>query len=111
MVLYRVCPQVLDAVEIVNPDTVIRWHRRGLKAFWRWKLRSRIGRPAIPKEIRDLIREMSRANWLWGAPRIHRELLKLGIEVAQSTSPSTWSVAVAHHPSRGGHFYATMRME
>ena len=85
VVLYRLCPQVLDAVAIVNPDSVIRWHRRGFRAFWRWKSRSRGGRPAIPKEIRDLIREMSRANWLWGAPRIHGELLKLGIEVAQST--------------------------
>ena len=79
------CPQVLDAVAIISPDTVIRWHRRGLKAFWRWKSRSRGGRPAIPKEIRDLIREMSQANWLWGAPRIHGELLKLGIEIAEST--------------------------
>ena len=85
VVLYRLCPQVLDAVAIVNPDTVIHWHRRGVKAFWRWTSRSRGGRPAIPKEVRDLIREMSQANWLWGAPRIHGELLKLGIEVAQST--------------------------
>jgi hypothetical protein len=83
--LYRLCPQVLDAVAIINPDTVIRWHRRGFKVFWRWKSRSRGGRPAIPKEIRELIREMSRANWLWGAPRIHGELLKLGVEVAEST--------------------------
>ena len=85
VVLYRLCPQVLDAVAIVNPDTVIRWHRRGFKAFWRLKSWPGGGPPAIPKEIRDLIREMSRANWLWGAPRIHGELLKLGIEVAQST--------------------------
>ena len=85
MVLYRLCPQVLDAVAIVNPDTVNRWHRRGFKAFWRWRSRSSGGRPAIPKEIRDLIREMCRANWLWRAPRIHGELLKLGIAVAQST--------------------------
>jgi hypothetical protein len=64
---------------------VIRWHRRGFRAFWRWKSRSRGGRPSIPQEIRDLIREMSRVNGLWGAPQIHGELLKLGIEVAQST--------------------------
>jgi transposase InsO family protein len=83
--LYRLCPSVLDAVAIIRPETVIRWHRRGFRAFWRWKSRSRGGRPAIPSEIRDLIREMSRANWLWGAPRIHGELLKLGIEVAEST--------------------------
>jgi hypothetical protein len=81
VLLYRLCPQILDAVAIVNPGTVIRWHRRGCKTFWRWKLRSRGGQPAIPEEIREL----SRVNWLWGAPRIHGELLKLGIEVAQST--------------------------
>jgi hypothetical protein len=83
--LYRPCPSVVDAVAIIRPETVIHWHRRGFRTFWHWKSRSRGGRPAIPKEIRDLIREMSRANWLWGAPRIHGELLKLGIEVAEST--------------------------
>ena len=82
--LYRLCPAVADAVTIVRPETIIRWHRGGFRAFWRWKSRSRGGRPAIPKEIRDLIREMSRDNWLWGAPRIHGELLKLGIEIAES---------------------------
>src|SRR5579872_4575715 len=83
--LYRLCPVVADAVTIIRPETVIRWHRQGFGVFWRWKSRSGGGRPAIPREIRDLIREMSRANWLWGAPRIHGELLKLGIEVSQST--------------------------
>jgi transposase InsO family protein len=83
--LYRLCPAVVDAVVIITPETLIRWHRRGFRAFWHWRSRSRGGRPAIPREIRDLIREMSRANWLWGAPRIHGELLKLGIEVAEST--------------------------
>jgi len=63
----------------------VRGHRRGFKAFWRWKSRHRPGRPGIPNEIRDLIREVSLANPLWGAPRIHGELLKVGIEVAQST--------------------------
>ena len=81
--LYRLCPGMVDAIAIIRPETVIRWHGQGFKAFWRWKSRSRGGRPPIPREIRDLIREMSRANWLWGAPRIHGELLKLGIEVAQ----------------------------
>jgi hypothetical protein len=83
--LYRLYPAALDAVAIIRPETLIRWHQRGFKAFWRWKSRCRGGRPATPNEIRDLIREMSRANSLWGAPRIHGELLKLGIEVAQST--------------------------
>ena len=83
--LYRLCPAVVDVVTIVRPETLIRWHRYGFKAFWRWKSRSGGGRPPVPREVRDLIREMSRANGLWGAPRIHGELLKLGIEVAQST--------------------------
>ena len=83
--LYRLCPTVVDAVAIIRPETLIRWHRRGFRAYWRWKSRSRGGRPTVPTEIRELIREMSRANWLWGAPRIHGELLKLGIEVAEST--------------------------
>jgi transposase InsO family protein len=83
--LYRLCPTVVDAVAIIRPETLIRWHRRGFRAFWRWKSRSRGGRPTVSTEIRELIREMSRANWLRGAPRIHGELLKLGIEVAEST--------------------------
>src|ERR1700693_1547314 len=83
--VYRIVPDALDAVSLVRPETVIRWHRQGFRAFWRWKSRSRGGRPRIPQELRDLVREMSRANPLWGAPRIHGELLKLGIEVSQST--------------------------
>jgi hypothetical protein len=101
--LYRLCPAVVDAVAIVRPETVIRWHRRGFKAFWRWKSRSRGGRPAIPREVRDLIREMSRANCSWGAPRIHGELLKLGIEVAQSTIAKY----MVRHPGRPGQSWAT----
>jgi hypothetical protein len=62
--LYRLCPAAADAVAIIRPETLIRWHRGGFRAFWRWKSRPRGGRPAIPKEIRDLIREMSRANSL-----------------------------------------------
>jgi Homeodomain-like domain len=83
--VYRIVPDALNAVSLVRPETVIRWHRRGFRAFWRWKSRPRGGRPRIPPELRDLVREMSRANPLWGAPRIHGELLKLGIEVSQST--------------------------
>jgi transposase InsO family protein len=83
--LYRLFPSVLNAMTIVRPDTVIRWHRAGFRLYWRWKSRTRGGRPKIPEEIRRLIREMSLANRLWGAPRIHGELFKLGIEVAQST--------------------------
>src|SRR4030081_780562 len=83
--LYRLFPSVLNAVTIVQPETIIRWHRAGFRLYWRWKSRSHGGRPKVPMEIRRLIREMSLANRLWGAPRIHGELLKLGIEVAQST--------------------------
>jgi len=83
--LYRLWPDLLGSIVIIRPETVVRWHRRGFRAFWRWKSRGIPGRPAIPKEIRDLIREISLVNPLWGAPRIHGELLKLGIEVAQST--------------------------
>src|SRR5262245_47795644 len=57
--LYRLCPSVLDAVAIFDPDTLIRWHRNGFRAYWRWKSRSRGGRPKIPEEVRKLIREMS----------------------------------------------------
>src|SRR6267154_4498750 len=83
--LYRLFPSVLSAISVIEPKTVIRWHRMGFRLYWCWKSRSRGGRPQIPGEIRHLIREMSLANRLWGAPRIHGELLKLGIEVAQST--------------------------
>ena len=83
--LYRRYPRILDAVTIVRPETVVRWHRMGYAAYWRWKSRPRGGRPRITKEVRDLIRRISIENPLWGAPRIHGELLKLGIDVAQST--------------------------
>src|SRR4029434_3035457 len=72
--LYRLFPAVLNAVTIVQPETVIRWHRRGFRQYWRWKSRSRGGRPRIPGEIRRLIREMSLANPLRGAPRPPRAL-------------------------------------
>ena len=67
------------------PETVIRWHRAGFRAYWRLRSRPRGGRPKTPLEIRKLIRDMSIANPLWGAPRIHGELLKLGIDVGQTT--------------------------
>src|SRR5438128_1365152 len=83
--LYRRCPRILYAITIVRPETVVRWHRMGFAAYWRWKSRPLGGRPRIGKEMRDLIRRMSFENPLWGAPKIHGELLKLGIEIAQST--------------------------
>jgi transposase InsO family protein len=83
--LYRRCPRILEAVTIVRPKTVVRWHRKGFAAYWRWKSRSPGGRPRIAQEVRDLIRRMSLENPLWGATKMHGELLKLGIRVAQST--------------------------
>jgi transposase InsO family protein len=83
--LYRLCPAVIDAVTLLRPETLLGWHRKGFRAYWRWKSRSNGGRPRVRRDIRDLIREMSLANPLWGAPRIHGELLKLGIDVAQTT--------------------------
>jgi transposase InsO family protein len=81
----RLWLRLLDAVQVVQPETVLRWHRAGFQAFWRWKSRKRAGRPKIDRGLRDLIRQMSRENPLWGASRIHGELLMLGFEVAQST--------------------------
>src|SRR3984893_16018057 len=83
--LYRCCPCILDAIDILSPETVVGWHRMAFVAYWRWKSRPLGGRPRIAKEVRDLIRRMSLENPLWGAPKIHGELLKLGIQVAQST--------------------------
>ena len=81
--LYRVWPRCLNIMVLVKPATVVQWHRQGFRLYWRW--RSRSGRPSVDREIRDLIRQMNKANPLWGAPRIHGELLKLGIEVSQAT--------------------------
>jgi hypothetical protein len=82
--LYRIWPQVIDAMILVKPATVVQWHRKGFRLHWRWRSR-RTGRPKAGTEIRALIRRMSRANPLWGAPRIHGELLKLGIKISQAT--------------------------
>ena len=81
----RLWPSLLGAAQVVQPETILRWHRAGFKAFWRWKSRNRAGRPKIDRGLRDLIQRMSRENPLWGASRIHGELLMLGFEVAQST--------------------------
>src|SRR5258707_1195232 len=83
VLLYRLWPHCLEMMVLVKPATVVQWHRQGFRLFWRW--RSRSGRPSIDRKIRDLIRQMSSANPLWGAPRIHGELLKLGIEISQAT--------------------------
>jgi hypothetical protein len=83
--LYRWFPSILQVLEIIRPETLVRWHRAGFRSYWRWKSRGRGGRPQIDAALRALIREMSVDNPLWGAPRIHGELLKLGFEIAQST--------------------------
>jgi hypothetical protein len=98
--LYRLYPSLLDAIIIVQPETVIRWHRRGFRAYWHWKSRHVGGRPRIDSEIRALIRRMSRENPLWGAPRIHGEMLMLGLEVAESTV-SRYMVRRRRPPSQG----------
>src|SRR5215813_8396513 len=83
--LYRWSPSILSVLTIVQPETLVRWHRAGFRCYWRWKSRSSGGRPQIDTELRVLIRRISVENPLWGAPRIHGELLKLGFEVAQSS--------------------------
>jgi putative transposase len=83
--LSRSWPAWRTALVIVKPETVIAWHRQGFRLFWTWKSRRRIGRPAVSADVRALIRTISEANPLWGAPRIHGELLKLGIDVSQAT--------------------------
>ena len=82
-----------SALVIVKPETVIAWHRRGFRLYWRWKSRHRQGRPYVSREIIDLIRQMGLANPRWGAPRIHGELLKLGFD----RSESTVAVGGLHH--------------
>src|SRR6195256_898301 len=98
--LYRWVPSVLKAITIIRPETLVRWHRAGFRRYWRWKSRSLGGRPQIDAELRALIRRMSVDNPLWGAPRIHGELLKLGFEVAQS-SVAKYMVKRCGPPSTG----------
>jgi hypothetical protein len=106
--LYRFVPDLLNAAVVVRPNTIVRWHRAGVGLYWRWKSRPRGGRPKVAIELRSLIRRVSLENRLWGAPRIHGELLKLGYEVAQSTvakymtkrqpgSSQTWKTFLHNH--------------
>ena len=82
----RVWSHWSKALIIVQPQTVLRWHRQGFRLYWTWKSRSeKRGHPFIDPAVRNLIRTMSQANPLWGAPRIHGELLKLDIHVSQAT--------------------------
>src|SRR6202007_2116036 len=83
--LYRRFPSILQVLTVIRPETLVGWHRAGFRCYWRWKSRPLGGRPQIDTELRALIRRMGMENPLWGAPRIHGELLKLGFEVAQSS--------------------------
>ena len=98
--LYRWFPSILQVLTIIGPETLVRWHRAGFRSYWRWKSRPRGGRPQIETDLRALNRQMSMENPLWGAPRIHGELLKLGFEVAQS-SVAKYMVKRRGPPSQG----------
>jgi len=101
--LSRLGPAVADAIIIVKPETLVRWHRQGFRAFWRWKSGSFGGRRPIEKELTTLILRMAAENPLWGAPRIHGELLKLWYELAQSTV----SNYLRRHPRPRGQTWKT----
>jgi transposase InsO family protein len=98
--LYRWFPSTVQVLAIIQPETLVRWHRAGFRCYWRWKSRPLGGRPQIDTELRTLIRQMSMENPLWGAPRIHGELLKLGCEIAQS-SVAKYMVKRQRPPSQG----------
>jgi hypothetical protein len=98
--LYRWFPPILEVFTVIRPESLVRWHRAGFRCYWRWKSRPRGGRPLIAADLRTLIRRMSVENPLWGAPRIHGELLKLGFEVAQS-SVAKYMVKRCGPPSQG----------
>jgi len=104
--LYHVQPEVLRSAAIVRPETVLRWHRTGFRLLWTRRSRGKPGRPRISQELRRLIRQMSRENPLWGAPRIHGELLKLGITISQSTVAS-YMVRHRRPPSQGWRTFLT----
>jgi transposase InsO family protein len=103
------CPGWREHLRIVTPDTVVHWHRQGWRLFWRWKSRSRSGRPHLSPEVQELILTMSRENRLWGTERIRGELLKLGIVVSNRSirryrwrgprrpSSQTWRTFLRNH--------------
>ena len=97
VMLSRLWPDWRGSLTIVQPKTVVAWHRKGWRLYWRWKSRAR-GRPKLSVEIRELIRRMSRENPIWGAPRIHGELLKLGFDVSEATV-AKYIIKRRHPPS------------
>ena len=98
--LYRWFPSILTVLTVIRPETLVSWHRAGFRCYWRWRSRPLGGRPQIGNDLRALIRRMSIDNPLWGAPRIHGELLKLGFEVAQS-SVAKYMIKRRGPPSQG----------
>ncbi|MBU8871327.1 MAG: DDE-type integrase/transposase/recombinase, partial [Gemmatimonadales bacterium] len=106
--LSRILPDWRQHLSIVQPDTVIRWHRKGWRLYWRWRSKPGKGRPKVSVEIRTLISRMSQENYMWGSPRIHGELLKLGYDICESTiakymvsrtgpSSQTWRTFMRNH--------------
>jgi hypothetical protein len=102
VLLYRWFPSILRTMMIVQPETLVRWHRAGFRCYWRWKSKNLGGRPPISAELRALIRQLSIENVLWGAPRIHGELLKLGFALAQSTVAKYTCPRTMTRPVRAG---------
>jgi len=101
--LRRLWPSWDAHLLVVKPETVIRWHRRGWRLYWSWKSRTRLGRPRLTREVRELIGSMSRDNRLWGTERIRGELLKLGIVVSnRSIRRYRWRGPTGHRLARAG---------
>ena len=107
--LYRWFPSILKAITIIQPETLLRWHRAGFRRYWRWKSRNPGGRPPIGAELRALIRRLSIENVLWGAPRIQGELFKLGFAAAQSTVAKYMAQRRGPSGQSWAPSYATMR--
>jgi transposase InsO family protein len=102
---FRLWPEVAKRSLLVSPATLLRWHRQGFRSYWRWKSRAKPGRPTIGRDVIALIKRIAHESVLWGAPRIHGELAKLGIEIAESTVAKY----MPHHPRRhdGGQSWRT----
>jgi len=112
VLLSRIWRDWRDGLFVIKPDTVVRWHRMGFKLYWRWKSRKRkTGRPRVSLELMALIRKISLANPLWGAPRIHGELLKLRIDLAQSTISKYMAVRGGRPLRRGRPFSGITRQK
>jgi hypothetical protein len=102
--LYHWFPSVLDAIAIVRPETIIRWHRAGFRAYWRWRSRNHVGRPKVSAELRTLIGEMSRANPLWSA---HTFMVNCSSSASMSLSRQSLGICAAnrgHHLKAGARF-------